>query len=676
MGDLGNGLQHTVTVNGQSNASQVLYAGRGENLFALLRRSGVSLAAPCGGGARCGKCLVRVETDLSDINPPTGDEMKLLSKGLMQKGYRLACFLEVKSDMAVTVSTVAAAEAKILTSGIKPDLPFGPYVKKLAIRLTAQTLEDQTPEDRHLINMLKAQYPDENIYGDGQMDIELLRALPGAMRAPEGGADAVTCVCAGGRITGVEPGDTTGRIFGAAFDIGTTTIAGYLFDMTNGAPSAVVSSLNPQAAYGADVISRINYTISAADGLVEMRASALGELNRLLGALTAQAGAARGDVYSVYITGNTTMLHFFMGLPSGRIAAAPFIPVTTGAHILAQPDSGLDINKSGIAVCLPGVSAYVGADTLSAALACDMDTPGGNNLLIDIGTNGEILIGGGETFYACSTAAGPAFEGANIRCGAGGVDGAVDSAQINPDGSVEYTTIGGADVIGICGSGVVDAVSQMLKCGLIDETGRLIDADEAEDEGLHPELCGRLVTLGDGARAFCLIPPKESQKDSEASENNTAQKNSTALKDSAELKDSARVYGEKGGENIALTEGIHITQRDIREIQNAKAAIAAGIKTLLLKSGLGAGDISGVYLAGGFGNYIRVSSALNIGLIPNEFDGRILPSGNAAGAGAVCALLSGQAAGRMDALSSKIRYIELSASPEFTQEYIDCMMFE
>ena len=287
-------------------------------------------------------------------------------------------------------------------------------------------------------------------------------------------------------------------------------------------------------------------------------------------------------------------------------------------------------------MCLPGVSAYVGADALAAALACDVDLSEKANMLIDIGTNGEILIGCRDYLYACSTAAGPAFEGANIRCGVGGVEGAVDSVQINAEGEVACTTIGGAAAIGICGSGLVDAVAQMLKYGVVDETGRLLDAYEAEEAGAPAALLNRFIELSDGGRAFMLLPAGAS----------------------------------------AAPDGVYITPRDVRELQNAKAAIAAGVRTLLSAAGLGAGDVGCVYLAGGFGNYIRVQSALDIGLIMDEFDGRITPAGNAAGAGAVAALLSDGAAARMLKMSRMARYVELSSSPAFTDAYIDCMTFE
>ena len=624
----------------KENESIKIYAEHHENLLHLLRRSGIDIASPCGGGGRCGKCLVRVVSSAADMLAPTLAELKFLPDELLSEGYRLACFLEVAGDLTISPAAPPAAKAKIITAGLGISLPLDPYMRKFAVDIKSQTLSEQVPDAELIAIALAGSFPEfinpgvgltPNVYSD----IQILKTLSGALSDGEG---RVTCICSrsGGRIFGIEPGDTSGRCFGVAFDLGTTTIAGYLYDLSNGREIAVASMLNPQAKFGADVITRINYTLSGAGRQDEMRECALEGLNSLLARLTSLGGVASNEIYCAYLGGNTTMLHFFMGLPAGKIAAAPFIPVTTSLCYMTKQQSGLLIGESGIAACLPGVSAYVGADALAATLACNMDESDEISILIDIGTNGEIVIGGKASLYACSTAAGPAFEGASISCGMGGVDGAVDTVRIHPDGEIAYSTIGDAAPAGICGSGLVDAIAQLLKLGIIDETGRLLDADEAADEGSPSALCDRLVKLDGGARAFMLIPATDA---------------------------SAHA-------------GIYISQRDIRELQNAKAAIAAGAMTLLSKAGLSAGDVSHVYLAGGFGNYINVKSAVEIGLVMRELEDRIIPAGNAAGAGVSSALLSGQAVGRLLAMSDKTRYIELSASAEFTQNYVDCMIFE
>jgi uncharacterized 2Fe-2S/4Fe-4S cluster protein (DUF4445 family) len=434
------------------------------------------------------------------------------------------------------------------------------------------------------------------------------------------------------------------RHYGIAFDIGTTTIAAYLCELSSGAIVEALSAMNPQARYGADVISRISHAMQGPAGAADMHGAIADALNGLISRFIRNNGIDREDIGAACAAGNTTMLHFLMDLPAAGIAVAPFIPATTDMHVLAAAELGLRISRNGRLICMPGVSAYIGADTVAAALACRLGRRGEIGLLIDIGTNGEIALGCRDWLLACSTAAGPAFEGANIRNGVGGVEGAIDTVRIGA-GGFAVTTIAGGAGIGLCGSGLVDAAAALLDCGAIDETGRLLDADEIDvpasyGEGLaallRTQISERLVRTDDGKDAFLLL-------------------------------DRSRCAA---GSDIALT------QRDIRELQNAKAAIAAGIKTLIARAGISAGDIGRVFLAGGFGSYINKDSAVRIGLIPSALSGRIEAVGNAAGAGAVEALLSRRSLGEAQKLKGRIEYLELSATPEFTGEYIECMSFE
>ena len=429
----GNDLLHEVKIHhfgldGGSDGSDAARGGGGgglmlrsahrENLLRLLRRSGISIAAPCGGSGLCGKCVVRIVQDARGLPAPTMAEAKFISDDMLNNGFRLACFYEVIHDITIELaSAFATAAAQIITSGLKITLPLEPHIRKHAVKIKEQTLKNQSPDAEHALEALAELYP---IYATGgslerqqsisiapnfYADIDILKKLPGCIHE---GCGEVTFVCAsGGQILGVEPGDTSAICYGVAFDLGTTTIAGYLFDMTDGREAAVASTLNPQAKYGADVITRINYASSATDATdatdrrCAMRNSAIEGLNSLLERLCLLGGVNTADIYSIYLAGNTTMLHFYMGLPADKIAIAPFIPVTTSLCYIPQHQSGLAINCSGTVACLPGVSAYVGADTLAAALACNMDESDEINILIDIGTNGEIVVGGSACLYAC-----------------------------------------------------------------------------------------------------------------------------------------------------------------------------------------------------------------------------------------------------------------------------------
>ncbi len=326
------------------------------------------------------------------------------------------------------------------------------------------------------------------------------------------------------------------------------------------------------------------------------------------------------------------MLHFLLGLETESIAVSPFIPVTTRLNIFKSGLSGMsvDMNKNGAGVTFPGVSAYIGGDTVAAVLSSGMYGREGTALLIDIGTNGEIVLGDKNGMFACSTAAGPAFEGANIKNGVGGVRGAIDT--VGPGPAFKYTTIGNASPVGICGSGLIDAVARLIDAGIIDETGRLADEEEAAGFGRNIEK--RLAVI-DGTRTFILVPE---------------------------------------GENGASGQ-IVITQKDIRELQNAKAAIAAGIETLIEVSGKTGGSVAKVYLAGGFGSNIKVESALKTGLLPRWAEGRIEAVGNAAGAGAAEGLLSADMLDLAGNIGKSIRYVELSARADFAEKYVDNMFF-
>jgi uncharacterized 2Fe-2S/4Fe-4S cluster protein (DUF4445 family) len=326
------------------------------------------------------------------------------------------------------------------------------------------------------------------------------------------------------------------------------------------------------------------------------------------------------------------MMHFLMKIPAKNIAVSPFIPVTTKMHRFKASQIGIKINRYGIGVVYPSVSGYVGADTVAAVLASGINEEDSISLLIDIGTNGEIVLGNSKWMYSCSAAAGPAFEGSNIRNGVAGITGAIDKVRFSP--AFQYTTIDDAKPIGICGSGIVDIISEMLTSGIIDETGRIRDAAELDDS-IPYELKSRLVEI-DGLKSFLIAESRECESETD----------------------------------------IAVNQKDVRELQNAKAAIAAGVKILINQAGIKTEEIDRVFLAGGFGSYIDIESALNIGLLPKELRGRVESIGNAAGIGAVEGLISKDMLKKTEVIKAKIKHIELSSCVDFMDEYVENMMFE
>jgi uncharacterized 2Fe-2S/4Fe-4S cluster protein (DUF4445 family) len=402
-----------------------------------------------------------------------------------------------------------------------------------------------------------------------------------------------------------------------------------LLDLNTGETVDVISDLNAQGSFGADVISRINHTMTNQNGLQALHKKILDQLNKMITALSDRTGIALDKIYTGVFAGNTTMIHLFLGIKPENIAAAPFISVTTEGHTVPSEDIGLVVN--GTAAVLPGLSGYVGADITAAVLSSGMMEKEELSLLIDIGTNGEIVLGSSEKIVACSTAAGPAFEGAHIRHGVGGVAGAVNTASDSSDG-MSVTTILGKKPIGICGSGLVDILAVLIKAGVVEDTGRMIGKDESSS--VSPAFAD-LLTEEDGEPAFIVVPEEKTARD----------------------------------------EAILFTQKDVREVQLAKAAIAGGIQTLLKFSGKKVEDIGTLYLAGGFGSFIDKRSAVAIGLLPHQLEDKIKVIGNAAGKGAVMACISRKQAAFCSKIKTRASYVELSSSPEFQEAYVENMYF-
>ena len=609
-------MKYTVRIHKDGGIAEKK-AEAGKNLLDFLRDSSFDVKSPCGGHGRCGKCRVRVS---GVEKPPSEKEKSLLGSKAIDSGYRLACFNRIESDLEVYAGSTEEG-ARILTGGVERELKKRPIVTKTYMNLGTPGLTDQRSDLERVMSFSKK--------SRAVNSLDLLRSLPQAVRA--GNYEATLCYL-DDRLIAVEPGDTSGRLYGLAVDIGTTTIAAYLVDLKTGNKTDVYSMLNPQKKFGADVITRIDYTMRSQKALDEMNAEIVDCINHIAGELASRHNIDITDIYAAVFVGNTTMIHFLMKIPAGGIAVSPFIPATTRMHRFKAEELGIRINPCGYAIVFPSVSAYIGADIVAGVLSSGIYASGRMSLLIDIGTNGEIVLGSRKRLFACSTAAGPAFEGANIRNGVGGINGAID--RVRYDSDVRLSTIGGRRAVGICGSGIVDAIAGMLSLGIIDETGRIADASEMEGK-LPESLAKRLVKIED-KNSFLLL----------------------------------------GSEECDAETDIAITQKDVRELQNAKAAVAAGIRILARHAGVRLEDIERVYLAGGFGNYIDIDNALIIGLLPQELRGRIRSVGNVAGSGAVEGLISSKMLRKADSIGEKVEYLELSARKDFMDEYIECMVFE
>lgn len=407
--------------------------------------------------------------------------------------------------------------------------------------------------------------------------------------------------------------------YGVAVDIGTTTVVAYLYDLASCTQLGIASRINAQVTLGTDVISRIKYCMDIEDGLNDMHEAIIKELNSLIDDLLTQAKLESADISRMVVTGNTTMLHLFANLSPAAMGVAPFVPESTFGYSVKASDLGLVVEEAHVYLT-DCISAFVGGDITTAILASGMFEGEDLCLLLDIGTNGEVALGNKNGIRGTSTAAGPAFEGAQLSHGMASVKGAINSVYVL-EGEIRYTTIGDAAPKGICGSGVVDALALALRAGLVDETGRIVD----EDEVLEP--LRKYLTEEDGMPAL-------------------------------------KIAGD-----------IVITQKDIREMQTAKAAIAAGVLSLLHDAGEELSNVTKLYLAGGFGNYMVPENAVTIGLLPKEIADRIEPVGNAAGAGSVMVLLSDMFEKQCKAIKQAGRHVNLENNPFFMDKYVDCMMF-
>lgn len=511
-------------------------------------------------------------------------EHKFISDEMLAAGWRLACACTIEGDMMVYAEEQSAT---VMVDGVEGDMKLAPMAQAIQTECAAPSLTMQLSDAARLAEAL----------GCGETDISdaALTMLPEALRA----GNNIWATMFDGKVTGAycaQPG-----MYGCAVDVGTTTMAAYLIDLATGRQLAAASMLNPQRSRGGDVITRANYTMENPEGLSELAASVRAGVSGLIDGMCAKNGIAREAVRHITVVGNTIMMHIFAGLCVKYIATLPFVPVYSAARHVPATDLGMDY-PSAMVTLGPCVAGYVGADTVAAAIACGMDRPGEVALLMDIGTNGEMVLRTDKGLWCCSAAAGPAFEGAHIKCGSGAVQGAIDSVKLDGD-DVRVTTIGGKKPVSICGSGIVSAIAEMLKAELIDETGHL------EDE-------------------------------------------------------------------FELAEGVSICQKDVREVQLAKAAIAAGVEILAEAAGIDVGDIQKLYLAGGFGSYIDKKAACEIGLIPMELLDRISSVGNAAGSGAKMMVMDVGAVARAEDLRRRMKYIELSASADFQERFADCMFFE
>jgi len=602
-------------------------------ILEALESVGINIDTPCGGKGICGKCKVLV---VEGITTASSIEKKFLSEEEMGKGFRLACqtklfkdaIIEIPLEIKLDFEKVYSTNLKGDINHIKNNFAIDSNLKKVFLDLRKPSLDDQRSDWQRIKDRLSLSEV-ENI-SNLKISIETLRKMPNLIRKAN---FKVTVTILNNEIIDIENGETTNNSYGIAFDIGTTTVAGYLIDLRTGEELSAVAKTNPQIIYGEDVISRIEFIQRQKDGLEKLQKEVVNALNEIIRETTQKAKIDKKNIYETVIVGNTCMNHLFLGLNPINLAPSPYIPVISESLSLKVKDiPGLSLNPTANICMLPNISAFVGADISAGILSTFMWREDKTVIFVDLGTNGEIVLSVRGKLWACSTAAGPAFEGARISSGMRAAEGAIDRVKMNHK-SFAYNVIKDGKVRGICGSGLIDLIAEMLRLGLINKSGRLTDREEC-----NPELGGeikRRIVKGKKGNKFLLVKSKETENE----------------------------------------KPIYLTQRDIREVQLAKAAIYAGVKILLREVNILPEDIQEILLAGAFGNFIDKESARRIGLIPYLSLKKIKSVGNAAGRGAEIALLSEKMKKVCRDTAREVQYIELSSRLDFQDEFIKAISF-
>ncbi len=587
-------------------------AAEAPTILEIAREAGVGIYAPCGGQGRCTRCIVAVDGSYELLSP-------LPAQHRNDEELVLACQCRPTGDLTVTIPEgTKETIASILSDSREAEFEIDPPMRKVYLELPPPTLSD------NLCDLMRI----SRAMGLGQQGLQvslsLLRALDTILRDHDWKVTATVCTVAQPpRLVDLAPGDTTDHAYGLALDIGTTTVVGKLVSLNDGAEVARAAAENGQIPYGEDVIARINYATDEERGLATLRNAILHTVSGIVSDLVSEIAISPGEIVAASIAGNTTMEHLFLGIPSNTIRLEPYIGRFCNLDELRADDIGLPINPAGGVYFLPARAGFVGGDITADILASGMHRRDEISLLIDVGTNGEVVLGNNEWLMACSCSAGPAFEGGEVAHGMRAGDGAIERVELNDDGEVLYQTIGDIAPRGICGSGLIDCIAELYAHGLIDRAGSL--QREASDAIVSLDALG----ADDYGLAFVLV----------------------------------------AGEETATGEPIYILQSDIKNILRTKAAMYAACSLLVKTAGLTFDNVARVYISGGFGHHLDSWKSRILGLLPDLEVWRYEYIGNGALEGARMALLS--CAARKDALAifNNMTYIELSVKKEFMDEF-------
>ncbi|MHA1694062.1 MAG: ASKHA domain-containing protein [Candidatus Helarchaeota archaeon] len=576
----------------------------------IIKACGIDLVSICNGNGKCGKCRILIN-DPTAVNKITLKEKDLLNEDEIKSGYRLACLTRIKSDLIVNIPEESrTGKQKLQVEGIQVQVKINPSVNKFYLELKPPTLDNLSSDYEILENELKNHVDFNKI----SININLLKNLAKIIRESNW---KITITLWDNEIIAIEQNNTSDRIFGYAVDIGTTKLAGYLINLKTGTVMAVGSLMNPQIPFGEDVISRLNYL--DAKKLQELICEGI---NKVLNNLKEKTGIVSSEIYEITVVGNTVMHHLFHGIAAKYLGIAPYSPVIRDSLILEVRNNNLDINPNGKLYSLPLIGGFIGSDTTAVILATRIHKKKDICLAIDIGTNTEVIIGNKDKLFACSCASGPAFEGAHVKFGMRASSGAIEKIEIEPNMlEPKFQTIDNIAPNGICGSGMIDLVAEMLKVGIINIDG--IFNKNVEN--------WRIIQDKDGYEYIIVSNDNENKKQ------------------------------------------ITFSQKDVNQILLAKAAIHTGIKILMKQYGISKEDIQQFYIAGAFGSHINKESARIIGLFPEINLNKIKFVGNAAGTGARMCLLSKKMKKEAEIIAKSVKYIELGNDPNFQKEFLSSL---
>ncbi len=580
----------------------------GDIIFEIARDAGVGLASFCGGKGTCGKCKIRILS--GQVSPLTEKEKEHLNPEDIAQGYRLACLTEVQGPLKVEIPPESLLiSQRLQLVGKEREVVIDPIVETYQVSLSPASRDDMRSDQRRVLDYLADNYGLKDI----NIDLSVQRQLPVLLRSNQwhtkiGLRDQEI----------VTAGDVGNRLPGLAIDLGTTKIASYLVDLQTGETLATRGVTNSQIAYGEDVISRLTHAME--NGGEILRQAVTEDLNRLIKELCVEGDFATDDIAEAVIVGNTAMHHLFLGLPVRQLALAPYVPAVSSAISIRARDMGLAIAPGAYVHLLPNIAGFVGADHVAMLLSTGLYDTDKTMIGLDIGTNTEISLTSHGIIRSCSCASGPAFEGAHIKDGMRATGGAIEKVKINGS-SIDIQTIDNMPPIGLCGSGILDAIAQLREGGILNQKGKLQD---------HP-----YIRRSKNGQEFVLVPNEK--------------------------------FG--SGKDITLTE------KDISEIQLAKGAIFSGMNILIEEANIGWEEIDEVVIAGAFGSYINVNSAIKIGMLPPLPAERFCQVGNAAGVGAKLALISKKQRELASDIAKRVNYIELVNYPQYPRLFAHAIRF-